>query len=81
MQCFKAVCVCVDLACELAVCSFNDGVSSLASLASSLKLNPSPVCTTFLKHKDKQRFKTSVYKASKDAKEKRRPGRRKRKQL
>lgn len=37
------VCVCVDLACELAVCSFNGGVSSLAPLASSLKLNPSPV--------------------------------------
>ena len=43
----------VDIACALAVCSFNDGMSSLSSLASRLQVNPTSFCTGFLRKKDK----------------------------
>lgn len=37
----------VELACALAVCSFNNGISSLSSLASRFKLNPTPFVHIF----------------------------------
>ena len=71
----------VDIACALAVCSFNDGVSSLSSLSSQLELEPTPFCTGFLKEKDKRRVKTSVYKNTDEAQKNRRAARRRRKGL
>ena len=44
----------VDIACALAVCSFNDGMSSLSSLASRLQVNPTPFCTGFLRKKGQE---------------------------
>ena len=41
----------IDIACALAVCSFNDGASSLATVATRLELDPSPLSQHFLKKK------------------------------
>ena len=72
--------VAVELACALAVCEFNDGMVSLAELPKSLQLCPTPFCETYLKHKDSQKIKRSLYKSTDDTK-KRRVARKKRKGL
>lgn len=71
----------MEVACALAVCSFNDGISSLLSLASRLHMHPTPFYTNFLRQKDKKRAKNSVHKTSEDAKKKRRALRQKQKGL
>ena len=73
--------VSVDTACAMAVCSFNDGATSLSTIASRLGLKPSPFCDHHLKRKDAQRIQGSKYKSSRRAKELRRASRRKRKGL
>ena len=69
----------IDIACALAVCSFNDGASSLATVATRLELDPSPLSQHFLKKKDLKRIKDSKYKTSEKGKKQRRAARRKRK--
>ena len=66
----------VELACALAVCTFNDGISSLATVSKKLKLNPTPLCESSLKRRDKKRLKCAVYKDSDKAKKQRRVARR-----
>ena len=73
--------VSVDTACAMAVCSFNDGATSLSTIASRRGLEPSPFCDHHLKRKDAQRIRGSKYKSSRRAKELRRASRRKRKGL
>ena len=48
---------------------------------SDFQLDPSPICTLFLKQKDAKRVKSSLYKGTEDAKKKRRAVRQKRKGL
>ena len=46
----------VATACSLAVCSFNDGASSLVAVSDRLQLAPTPLAKIFLKQKDKKRI-------------------------
>ena len=71
----------VDTACAMPVCSFNDGATSLSTIASRLGLEPSPFCEHHLKRKDAQRIQGSKYKSSQRAKKLRRVSMRKRKGL
>ena len=71
----------VEFACALAVCVFNDGVTSLGEFSDKLKLNPSPFCYSYLKHKDKERLKSAFRKDTDEVKQQRRVVRRKRKGL
>ena len=68
----------VDITCALAVCAFNDGISSLSSLSSQLELEPTPFCTSFL---NKRRVKAGGYRNTDDAKKNMRAARRRRKGL
>jgi hypothetical protein len=58
----------VETACSLAVCSFNDGASSLVVFSDRLQLAPTPLAKIFLKQKDKKRIAESEYKDSEEAK-------------
>lgn len=69
----------IEIACALAVCSFNDGASSLVRVVKRLELNPTAMCTHFLNYKDTKRIQKSKYKNSVRAKYLRRRARRKRK--
>ena len=53
----------VDIACAVAVCCFNDGLSSLAAVSSRLGLEPSPLSKQFLKRKDIKELKRASIKA------------------
>ena len=66
----------IDVACALAICSFNDGASSLASIATRLQLDPSPLSQHYLKKKDLRRIRDSKYKMSETGKKHRRAARR-----
>ena len=71
----------VEFACALAVCIFNDGVSSLAGFSEKLQLLPSPFCQSHFKHKDKRRLKSAIHRDSEQVKQQRRVVRCKRKGL
>lgn len=58
----------MQTACSLAVCCFNDGASSLATLRNRLQLEPTPLLKVALKRKDRKRLAESQYKASEGAK-------------
>ena len=68
----------VEIACDLAVCCFNDGASSLAAITDTLHLNPTALSKAFLKRKDIKRLGSSEYN---EAKKLRRLARRRRKGL
>lgn len=69
----------VEIACSLAVCCFNDGASSLATIAETLHLNPTALPKAYLKRKDTVRLTKYEYKATGEAKKLRRRSRRRRK--
>ena len=71
----------MEFACAIAVCIFNDGVTSLSKFSEKLKLDPTPFCNSFLKHKDQQRIKSAVHRDKEATKKQRRIVQRKRKGL
>ena len=71
----------VETACALAVCCFNDGAISLASISRRLGLGTTPLSEHFLLEKDISRIQKSKYKSGEDGKKLRRLARRKRKGL
>ena len=73
--------VSIDLACALAVCSFNDGASSLTAIASRLGVQSTPLSQHHLRKKDYKRLSRSKYGKSEEAKKHRRAARKKRKGL
>ena len=71
----------VEIACALAVCTFNDGALSAMKVAERLELDTTPLCRDFLQAKDLRRIEKSKYKNSARAKYLRRKARRRRKGL
>ena len=71
----------VDIACALAVASYNDGSRSLSDLVDLLKLEPTQSTRGFLCKKDLKRVKEASYKMGLRARKLRRAHRRKRKGL
>ena len=69
----------VEMACALAVLSFNDGAVSLAEVSEQLGIPSNSQGRTYLHKKDKSKVKKSVTKSSEKGKESRRAARRKRK--
>ena len=69
----------VELACALAVLSFNGGAVSLINLLKKLKIEPSVHCQAYLKKKDKLRIQKSTIESSEKGKQARRVARRRRK--
>lgn len=69
----------IDTACAIAVCIFNDGITSLQSVSDSMGLQPTKRCQTVLRSKDYSRIKKSDYKASDRYKKLRKASRAKRK--
>ena len=58
----------MDIACSIAVCLFNDGAQSLASITNHLDLQRSFSCRQFRYQKDRYRQLSSQYKCSDRAK-------------
>ena len=69
----------MELACGLAVISFNDGSSSLASVCDTLEIPSKEYGPRYLRKKDKTRMRRSNLKSSAKGKEARRAARRRRK--
>lgn len=69
----------VETACAIAVCIFNDGISTLKNISESLGLQPSKHCQVVLRSKDYRRVKKSDYKETDRCKNLRKASRAKRK--
>ena len=71
----------VETACALAVCSWNDGVSSFSAIAQNLQVPLGSFAKAHLETKDIARVKKARYKATEASKQLRRKARRRRKGL
>ena len=69
----------VELACAMAVLSFNDGSASLAKVSDTLQLPSSTYRQRYLQKRDKARVRKSILKSSAEGKAARRAARRHRK--